>query len=942
MNQVVAPRRKPKRAVGPQLKKLLIAVLVMFTLLAVNSAYLGAITWLEWLSGETYQDYSYQLMFLFHLLLGLIFVLPALVFIGIHMRNTWSRPNRRAVYAGLGLFSVVLLLLISGLLLVRFDAFEIRNPTLRSSAYWAHVAAPLLCLWLFVLHRLAGPKIRWKTGLAVAGVGALFVVGLAVLKAQDPREWGQVGRDGDADFTPALVRSATGNHGPAETLMRDQYCGQGLQDAHLQWQHSAHRFASFNNPVYLFAVRNTRKAMLERDGDVRGARFCAGCHDLVPLLSGAFDDPNFDDVNHPTSQAGITCTSCHAITNVNSVRGNGDFTVEEPIHYPFAFSESPALAWLSRQLVKANPDFHKRSFLKPLHKQAEFCGTCHKVNLPKELNAYKWLRGQNHYDSFLLSGASGHGVTSFYYPPKAQANCNGCHMPLVASGDFAARDFDQSGKRSVHGHHFPSANTGIAHLLDMPDWVQSAHQDELEKSLRVDLMALRKEGQIDGEMIAPLRPRVPALQSGQTYLLQAVVRTLGVGHVFTEGTGDSNEVWVEVRAENDGKLIAHSGSQAEDSLETDPWSHFINAYVLDREGNRIDRRNPEDIFIPLYSHQIPPGAADLLNYRLRVPEGLSGDLKVTVRVLYRKFDTTMMRYVKGDDFERNDLPVSLLAEDQVVFPLVAAGEAVAEVEAPAPSIPEWQRWNDYGIGALRKPERRQLRQAEDAFSRVEALGRSDGPMNLARVYLEEGRLEEAAQALDRAGTGPEPAPAWTRAWFGAMLLKQEGQLAEALAAMTGLVETQFEEARARGFDFSRDYRLLNELGLTWLEVAKSQRGEDKVEQRIQALEEASRWFDKALQQDPENAQAHYNLAQVYRLLGDEGKASEHADLHAKYRVDENARDWAIAEARRKNPAARHAADPVVIYDLQREGAENYARSVSPQRFRAALPETQPQ
>jgi hypothetical protein len=30
----------------------------------------------------------------------------------------------------------------------------------------------------------------------------------------------------------------------------------------------------------------------------------------------------------------------------------------------------------------------------------------------------------------------------------------------------------------------------------------------------------------------------------------------------------------------------------------DPWSHFVNVYMLDREGNRIDRRNPQDIFTP--------------------------------------------------------------------------------------------------------------------------------------------------------------------------------------------------------------------------------------------------------------------------------------------------------------------------------------------------------
>ena len=78
----------------------------------------------------------------------------------------------------------------------------------------------------------------------------------------------------------------------------------------------------------------------------------------------------------------------------------------------------------------------------PFLRTAEFCGTCHKVHLPRELNGYRWLRGQNHYDSFLLSGVSGHGVRSFYYPDAAQSTCNGCHMPTMASDDFGARRLD--------------------------------------------------------------------------------------------------------------------------------------------------------------------------------------------------------------------------------------------------------------------------------------------------------------------------------------------------------------------------------------------------------------------------------------------------------------------------------------------------------------------
>ena len=162
--------------------------------------------------------------------------------------------------------------------------------------------------------------------------------------------------------------------------------------------------------------------VLERDGNVDGSRWCAGCHDPVPLFSRRVRrGPTSTPISDPTAQAGITCTACHAIEHVNSTRGNADYTIEEPRHYPFAFSDNPALRGSNHQLVKAKPEFHKQTFLKPLHRTAEFCSTCHKVHIPGALNHYKeFLRGQNHYDTFLLSGVSGHGARSFYYPPQGR------------------------------------------------------------------------------------------------------------------------------------------------------------------------------------------------------------------------------------------------------------------------------------------------------------------------------------------------------------------------------------------------------------------------------------------------------------------------------------------------------------------------------------------
>ena len=54
-----------------------------------------------------------------------------------------------------------------------------------------------------------------------------------------------------------------------------------------------------------------------------------------------------------------------------------------------------------------------------------------------------------------------------------------------------------------------------------------------------------------------------------------------------------------------------------------PGSYFFNVFMLDREGRRIDRRNVQDIFVPLYDHQVPPGAASVVHYALTVPPGLT-------------------------------------------------------------------------------------------------------------------------------------------------------------------------------------------------------------------------------------------------------------------------------------------------------------------------------
>ena len=914
MTSADSDTKTDKPVINARLGRLLGVVFLLFSLLVVNSVYLSAITLLEQTSNEIYQDYFYLLMFFAHLVLGLLLTVPVIIFAIGHMRRAWSRPNRYAIRAGIALFTGLMLVLLTGLLLTRFSFLEINDPLIRRISYWIHIASPFAVAWLFVLHRLAGPPIRWRGAVRWSFVAAGFAA-VMILVHVGIRIRG--GEESMTKFPPSLAVLEGSETIPPEHLMTDGECKECHADIAASHETSMHHFSSFTNPPYRFSVKETREVVYKRDGSMQASRFCAACHDPVPLFSGRFDDPSYDMDNDPTAKAGITCATCHAITKLNSVRGNGDYTIVDPPSYPFAYSKSGLLKAINHQLIRAKPEFHKKTLLQPFHRSAEFCSLCHKVHIPQELNDYRWLRGQDHYDSFLFSGVSGHRIDSFYYPEHAVDRCSHCHMALQASDDPAARDFDDSGTRSVHLHQFPGANTGIAKLLDLPDQVMEAEQKRLRDVTRIDIFGIKEDGTIEGQLHAPLRPELPELAPGKRYLVEIVLRTTGVGHLLTQGTSDSNQLWVDVTATAGDRVIGRSGSRNE-AGEVDPWSYFVNAYVLDKDGNRIDRRNAQDIFVALYNHQIPPGATAVVHYLLQVPENVQGPVRIEASLNYRKFDTTYLRYVQGDAFTRNDLPITTMATDVIELPV--SGQR-ADIDAQNSAIGDAIRWNDYGIALLLEGgggARGELRQAEQAFKQVESLQNTNGSLNLARVYFSEGRLEQAARALRHAGSGEPPAPAWTIAWFSALIDRENGHLDEAIESLRNIIDNRFQSARERGFDFSYDIRVLNMMGRTLFERARQERGSAHQATRDELLGKSRDWFLKTLAIDPEDLTAHYNLAQVYTELGESDLAEQHRALHEKYRPDDHAIEQAVAKHRSINPAANHAAAAIAIYDLNRQ------------------------
>ena len=94
------------------------------------------------------EDLFYQFMFLAHLVLGCVLIVPVLWFGIVHFWAARNRRNRRAVRIGYALFGISLVVLLSGLLLTRSFGFELKSEITRNIMYWAHIVCPLAAMWL--------------------------------------------------------------------------------------------------------------------------------------------------------------------------------------------------------------------------------------------------------------------------------------------------------------------------------------------------------------------------------------------------------------------------------------------------------------------------------------------------------------------------------------------------------------------------------------------------------------------------------------------------------------------------------------------------------------------------------------------------------------------------------------------------------------------------
>ena len=309
--------------------------------------------------------------------------------------------------------------------------------------------------------------------------------------------------------------------------------------------------------------------------------------------------------------------------------------------------------------------------------------------------------------------------------------------------------------------------------------------------------------------------------------------------------------------------------------------------MLDRDGNRIDRRNPQDIFVPLYNKQIPPGAGQVVHFALEVPENETGPITLEAKVNYRKFDRTYLNYIFGKG-KGPKLPVVVMASDVVRLPVEGGTAAKND---PSPIEPVWQRWNDYGIGLLleggtKGGQKGELKQAEEVFLKVADLGPADGWVNLARVYQKEGRIPEALSALEKAAKHEKPAAPWVINWLTGQINVRNANLDEAIQNFEAVLNTRIPE---RKIDLSLDFEVINELAAAYYGRARIE-AIDSTE-RIGFLKKTIAAYRRTLAIDSEDFPAHYGLGLAFGdpAWGDRSAAdSSEAGDDAKAEVDPDA------------------------------------------------------
>ncbi|HYX30795.1 MAG TPA: tetratricopeptide repeat protein [Pyrinomonadaceae bacterium] len=648
---------------------------------------------------------------------------------------------------------------------------------------------------------------------------------------------------GPNPFSPSNASTTTGSFIPGEMFVPGKRCGNCHTDAHAQWRQSAHGNA-FREPFYQKNVKD-----IQTQKGLEYTRHCESCHNPAALFAGALTKNSH--VKRPFDDDGVSCIACHSIQAANS-RGIGGYVMGEPALL-VKEDGTRLLAGVTDQQILNDIPSHRRAMMRPLLKTPEFCGACHKSQVPRELNDYKFLRAFMVADELQQSSFSKESPHPFYVRDKE--TCNTCHMKREA-----APLFDVSAKNgTLVSHRWATANTAIPTYYKWKDQLDAVTRFLEDDKLGVDIFAIRRRarGASTEELIAPLDHSNFRLSPSDRLTAEVVITNKNIGHSFPPELRDFYEAYVEFKVSDDGgKVLYQSGFIKPDGY-LDESAHNYKTYLVKADGSYNDKHHIWRTRIFAQNNQIQSGRSDVARYQFKVPENFNGAMHLTARVRYRRFTRVFSDYTLGKSV---DYPIVSMATAESTI-RIGENQAIPVDPNNKTAVPDWRRWNNYGIAAF---DQRQYPVAIDAFTRAAEQDEKYRPMalvNRAMAYIELEQYDEAAAILDGV---VKANPNLARALFQqARIFEKRGQLDQAEANIRQVLVM-----------FPRDRISLQQLG----ELCKIKRDYNG------ALD----CFQKILAIDPEDTGAHYNLMLIYRKLGRTDDAKREAKIFADLKDDPGA------------------------------------------------------
>src|SRR5438876_108224 len=302
---------------------------------------------------------------------------------------------------------------------------------------------------------------------------------------------------------------------------------------------------------------------------------------------------------------------------------------------------------------------------------------------------------------------------------------------------------DSSKKGTLVSHRWATANTAIPTFYKWPDQLNAVTKFLENDALGIDIFAIRRKsrGVSAQEFIAPVNRSNFKIAGGDRITAEVVITNKNIGHSFPPELRDFYEAYVEFIVSNDaGKALYWSGFIKPDGY-LDEAAHNYKTYLVKADGTYNDKHHIWRTRVFAQNNQINSGRSDVARYQFQVPQNVTGTLRLTARVRYRRFTRVFSDYVLGKSV---DYPIVTMASTEYVL-RVGDNQPLPPNPNDKTAMPDWRRWNNYGIALF---DQRQYPLAIDAFTHAAELDekyRSMAQVNRALANIELEQYDEAAK-----------------------------------------------------------------------------------------------------------------------------------------------------------------------------------------------------